>query len=53
MSWLSLEGLCQSLTNTEAEASNQLLDWAWGSPMEVLEGVPEELNGFTAPWEEH
>ena len=53
MPWLSLEGPFQSLTNTDAEASNQLLDWARGSAMEVLEGVPEELKGFTAPWEEH
>ena len=29
MPWLSLEGPCQSLTNTEADANNQLLDWAW------------------------
>ena len=47
------EGPCHSLKSTEAGATNQLLDWAWGSPVEELEDDPEELKGFTAPWEEH
>ena len=46
MPWLSPEGPC--LTDTEADANNQLLDWAWGPPMEELEDGPEELKGFTA-----
>ena len=44
-------GACQSLTHTEADASSQPLVWG-GSLMEELEGGPEELKGFTAPWEE-
>ena len=51
MPWLSLEGPCQSFTNTEADANNQLLDWV-RVPMEELVDGPEELKVFIAPWEE-
>ena len=48
MPWLPPEGPCQRLTNTEADANNQLLDWTW-VPMEELEDGPEELKGSTVP----
>ena len=41
------EGPCQILTDTEADANNQLL--GMGSPVEELKDGPEELKGFTAP----
>jgi hypothetical protein len=50
--WLSPERLCQSLTKTEAEAHSQLLDRAWGSPMEEVEKELKELRGFAAPQRE-
>ena len=50
--WLSPERLCQSLTNTEAEAHRQPLSLAWRSPMEELEKGQKELRGFAAPWKE-
>ena len=45
--WLSPERLCQSLTNTEADAHSQP-----GPPMEELEKGLKELKGFTIPYEE-
>jgi hypothetical protein len=42
----------QSLTNTEAEAGSQLLDFAQGSPMEEMGKGLKEVRGFAAPWRE-
>jgi hypothetical protein len=47
-SWSHPERLCQSLTNTDADASNQTLDWSWGTPMWELEKGLKELKGFAA-----
>ena len=53
MPWLYPEGPCQSLTITEADARSQpTIGLGVGSIMEELEDGPEELKGFTAPWEE-
>ena len=50
--WLSPERLFQSLTNTEAEALSQTLDWPQGFQMEELGRALKYLRRFAAPWRE-
>ena len=45
---MSLEEPCQSLTNTEADASYRLLDWAWG-PHGGTGGWPRGAEGVYSP----
>jgi hypothetical protein len=41
--------LCQSLTNTDADACSQPSDLAMGTLMEELEEGLKELKGFATP----
>jgi hypothetical protein len=49
---MSLERLCQYMTNTEVDALSQHIGLSTGSPMEELGKGPKELKELAAPYNE-